>query len=62
MTDHERSVLRAAAMASIETGAPITTHTDEGQLGDEQQRLLTEFGVPAQPGAGAAPPVWAFYL
>ena len=47
VTEHERSVLRAAAMASIETGAPITTHTDEGQLGDEQQRLLTEFGVPA---------------
>ena len=28
------------------TGAPITTHTDQGTLGDVQQRLLTENGVP----------------
>tara|TARA_B110000503_G_scaffold55997_1_gene89827 strand:+ start:4084 stop:5082 length:999 start_codon:yes stop_codon:yes gene_type:complete len=47
MTDHERIVFEAAARASIETGAPITTHTDEGSLGDEQQRILTELGVPA---------------
>jgi phosphotriesterase-related protein len=47
ITDHERTVLLAAAKASVETGAPITTHTDQGTLGDQQQRLLTENGVPA---------------
>ncbi len=40
-------VLKAAATASVETGAPITTHTDGGILGDEQQRILVESGVPA---------------
>jgi len=48
MTDYERIVFEAAARASAETGAPITTHTDEGTLGDEQQKLLTELGVPAR--------------
>jgi phosphotriesterase-related protein len=39
--------LEAAAKASRATGAPITTHTDQGTVGDAQQRLLTELGVPA---------------
>jgi phosphotriesterase-related protein len=47
ITDYERTVLRAAAMASRETGAPITTHTDQGTLGDVQQAALVELGVPA---------------
>ena len=47
ITDHERTVLLAAARASVETGAPITTHTDQGSLGDQQQTILTEAGVPA---------------
>ena len=47
MTDYERSIFEAAAKASVETGAPITTHTDRGTLGDVQQRILTEQGVPA---------------
>lgn len=47
ITDYERNILLAAAKASVETGAPITTHTDHGLLGDEQQRILTEAGVPA---------------
>jgi phosphotriesterase-related protein len=47
ITPYERNVLEAAARASLATGAPITTHTDEGQLGDEQQALLTSLGVPA---------------
>ncbi len=47
ITDYERTVLTAAAKASVETGAPITTHTDNGTMGDEQQRILTEAGVPA---------------
>lgn len=48
ITDYERTVLEAAARASVETGAPITTHTDDGTLGDEQQAILVAAGVPAQ--------------
>jgi len=47
ITPYERAILEAAAKASVETGAPITTHTDHGALGREQQRILTEAGVPA---------------
>jgi phosphotriesterase-related protein len=47
ITDYEMATLRAAAIASIETGVPITTHSDDGLLGREQQRILTELGVPA---------------
>jgi len=47
ISDYERTVLQAAALASNETGAPITTHTDDGKLGDEQQAILTGYGVPA---------------
>lgn len=47
ITDYERVVLEAAAKASVETGAPITTHTDHGALGREQQKILTDGGVPA---------------
>jgi phosphotriesterase-related protein len=47
VTEHERSVLQAAAIASKETGAPITTHTDQGKFGDEQQAILLGLGVPA---------------
>ena len=47
ISNYERNVLVAAAKASVETGAPITTHTDHGALGDEQQKILVEAGVPA---------------
>jgi phosphotriesterase-related protein len=47
ISDYERVLLRAAAIASVETGAPITTHTDEGRFGDQQQTILVESGVPA---------------
>ncbi len=47
MTEYERGVFEAAAKASVATGAPITTHTDQGTVGDLQQKLLTEGGVPA---------------
>ncbi|NIR35919.1 MAG: phosphotriesterase-related protein [Actinobacteria bacterium] len=47
LTDHETAVFEAAAAAAGETGAPITTHTEDGTLGDVQQRVLTEAGVPA---------------
>jgi len=45
-TPYERHVLNATAAAAIETGVPITTHT-QGVDGDEQLRILTELGVPA---------------
>jgi phosphotriesterase-related protein len=47
ITDYEYEVLEAAATAAVETGAPITTHTDQGTMGEEQQAFLTEKGVPA---------------
>lgn len=47
ITDYEKTVLKAAAKASLETGAPITSHTDRGTMGPEQQKLLTDLGVPA---------------
>jgi phosphotriesterase-related protein len=47
MSDYERQIFEAAAKAAVATGAPITTHTDRGTVGDEQQRLLTSLGVPA---------------
>jgi phosphotriesterase-related protein len=45
MTDHERRVFDAAAAASIETGAGITTHTEDGTVGEHQQQVLIEAGV-----------------
>lgn len=49
VTDYERVVMRAAAIASRQTGVPITTHTQQGELGLEQQAILTEAGAdPAQ--------------
>jgi phosphotriesterase-related protein len=47
ITPYEYDVLEAAALASVETGAPITTHTDQGTMGEEQQAFLVERGVPA---------------
>jgi phosphotriesterase-related protein len=47
MSDYERTVFEAAAKAAVLTGAPITTHTDEGTIGDLQQSVLTAAGVPA---------------
>jgi len=45
ITDYEKTILTAAAKAAAATGAPITTHTDNGTLGDEQQRILTAGGA-----------------
>ena len=47
MTAYERQVFEAAARAAAATGAPVTTHTDRGTVGDLQQQVLTEGGVPA---------------
>ena len=47
ITPYEETVLRAAAHAHRVTGAPITTHTDEGTMGAEQLAILAAAGVPA---------------
>jgi phosphotriesterase-related protein len=41
----EEAVLRAAARASRETGAPVITHTEDGTMGPEQARILTAAGA-----------------
>ncbi len=46
ISEAEHELLLAAAKASVETGAPIITHT-EGILGDKQQQILCSAGVPA---------------
>jgi predicted metal-dependent phosphotriesterase family hydrolase len=43
----ERELLIGAAMAGVETGLPVTTHTTLGTLGFEQVELLTKHGLPA---------------
>lgn len=45
VTEYEKTVLTAAARAHRATGAPITTHTDEGTMGREQVALLLGEGV-----------------
>ena len=45
ITEYETDILTAAAIAAVETGAPITTHTDQGTMGEEQQAFLVEKGV-----------------
>ncbi|WP_239014615.1 lysine-2,3-aminomutase-like protein [Archangium violaceum] len=44
-SDIELKLLRVAAMAHLKTGAPIITHTDEGQLALEQITFLMQQGV-----------------
>jgi phosphotriesterase-related protein len=45
ITEGEGKVLRAAARAHNETGAPISTHTQNGTMGLEQIAALREEGV-----------------
>jgi phosphotriesterase-related protein len=45
ITDEEEKVIRAAAIAHRETGAPISTHTEAGTMGIEQANLFIESGV-----------------
>lgn len=47
ITPYEYDILEAAALAARETGAPITTHTDQGTMGEEQQAFFLDKGVPA---------------
>jgi phosphotriesterase-related protein len=46
ISPYEMATLKAAAQAQRETGVPITTHSDDGILGAQQQRVLLELGVP----------------
>src|SRR5579885_1229105 len=46
ITPYEETVLRAAARAHRATGAPITTHTEQGTMGVEQLDVLSSEGVP----------------
>lgn len=45
ITEFERKCLTAAALAAIETGAPINTHTTYGTCGLEQAQELIALGV-----------------
>ncbi|MGH7917054.1 MAG: phosphotriesterase family protein, partial [Candidatus Binataceae bacterium] len=45
VTEYEEKCLRAAARASGKTGAPITTHTDDGTMGREQLDIFQSEGV-----------------
>lgn len=47
ITDVERVTLQAAATAHLQTGAPITTHTENGTMGLELIQTLELNGVPA---------------
>lgn len=44
-SETELKLLRVAARAHLQTGAPIITHTDEGELAIEQVSYLMEQGV-----------------
>lgn len=45
-TARERKTFEAAAIAHHQTGAPILTHTEQGEGALDQVRMLQEFGVP----------------
>lgn len=45
ITAAERAAIEAAAVAHVETGAPITTHTEDGTMALELLRLLAAGGV-----------------
>ena len=45
VTKYEEMCLRAAARAQRSTGAPITTHTDDGTMGKEQLDIFASEGV-----------------
>jgi phosphotriesterase-related protein len=45
ISDYERHMLTAATRASIATGAPIITHTEDGTCGPEQLELFVSHGL-----------------
>jgi len=48
VTKYEENCLRAAARAHVRTGAPITTHTEDGTMGREQLDIFASEGVDLQ--------------
>jgi phosphotriesterase-related protein len=48
ITKYEENCLRAAARAHLRTGAPITTHTEDGTMGREQLDIFASEGVDLQ--------------
>ena len=48
VTKYEENCLRAAARAHLRTGAPITTHTEDGTMGREQLDIFASEGVDLQ--------------
>ncbi|HYG77933.1 MAG TPA: aryldialkylphosphatase [Planctomycetota bacterium] len=48
LSDFEKKIFRAAALAHVKTGSPIITHTEEGTAGLEQIDILTANGVRPQ--------------
>jgi phosphotriesterase-related protein len=47
-TAHTEKWFEAAGLASLRTGAPISTHTEHGSLALEQVTKLLDLGVPAE--------------
>jgi phosphotriesterase-related protein len=45
ITRYEERCLRAAAKTHLKTGAPITTHTENGTMGPQQLDIFAEEGV-----------------
>jgi 5-phospho-D-xylono-1,4-lactonase len=45
ITPFERKCIEACAYASVETGAPVSTHTTQGTMAHEQAELLISYGV-----------------
>jgi phosphotriesterase-related protein len=48
VSKYEENCLRAAARAHLRTGAPITTHTEDGTMGREQLDIFASEGVVLQ--------------
>src|SRR5690606_15875218 len=45
ITPHQEKIFRAVVNAHIETGAPVLTHTNAGQLALEQVELFEKLGA-----------------
>jgi phosphotriesterase-related protein len=45
ISPYEEAILKAAARASRDSGAPVITHTQDGTMGPDQARLLTGEGA-----------------
>ena len=47
ISDYEDRCIRAACMASLQSGLPIITHTEKGTMGPEQAQAFKRYGVAA---------------